>query len=119
MQRVEVTDPLQILVHVAVLPRSALAGGLSPPSGFTRVWVQLRRPPGGHPLKLLDQSPEAALLLFCSGSRCDGRVPHGQWALLDAHMLVLIDRSARLVEPCTCDRRIKCPRLTVRSRLPS
>ena len=35
-------------------------------------------------------------------------MPHGQWALLGTDTLVLIDRSACLVEPRTCDRRIKC-----------
>ena len=50
------------------------------------------------PPKLLEQSSAAALLLFCSGSRCHGHVPHGQWVLLDADMLALIDRSARLVD---------------------
>ena len=63
------------------------------------------------------QSSAAALLLSCSGSRCYGHVPHGQWALLDTRILALIDRSVCLVEPHTCDRRIKCSRLTVRSRL--
>ena len=37
-------------------------------------------------------------------------VPRGRWALLDADMLVLIDRSACLVEPCTCGRHTKCSR---------
>ena len=141
VQRVEDTDPLRIFVHVAVLLRSALAEGSSSPSGFTRVWMRAcstsssysgKRPVcvdatgrrvvrfglwGVPPPKLLEQSSAAALLLFCSGSHCYGRVPHCQWALLDADMLVLIDRSARLVEPCTCDRCIKCSRLAVRSRL--
>ena len=40
------------------------------------------------------------LLLFrCCGHRRAGRVPRGQWALLDTDMLVLIDRPACLVEP--------------------
>ena len=42
---------------------------------------------------------------FCS-SRCFGYVPRGQWAPLGADMLVLIDRSACLVELCTCGRRL-------------
>ena len=33
-------------------------------------------------------------------------VPRGQWARLDSDTLVLIDRSACLVEPCACDWRI-------------
>ena len=37
---------------------------------------------------------------------CGGHVPHGHWALLDSDTLALIDWSARLVEPCACDRRI-------------
>ena len=61
---------------------------------------------GRLPPKLLEQS--SALLLFCSGHRRVGHVPHGQWALLGTHMIVLIDRSACLVEPCTCARQTKC-----------
>ena len=38
-------------------------------------------------------------MLFCRCSRCFGHVPRGQWALQEADMLVLIDRSACLVEP--------------------
>ena len=34
-------------------------------------------------------------------------MPHGQWALPDSDTLVLIDRSACLVEPCTCACRTK------------
>ena len=49
-----------------------------------------------------------------SSSSCDrhrvGHVPHGQWALLGTDTLVLIDRSACLVEPNTCDQRTKCAR---------
>ena len=53
---------------------------------------------GRLPPKLLEQS--SALVLFrCCGHRRAGRVPRGQWALLDTDMLVLIDRSACLVEP--------------------
>ena len=63
----------------------------------------------GAPLpKLLERSSAAALLLFCSGSRCYGHVPRGQWALLDADILASIDQSVHLVELCTCDWRIKC-----------
>ena len=51
---------------------------------------------GRLPPKLSEQ--RSALLLFCS-HRCFGYVPRGQWALLGADMLVLIDRSACLVEP--------------------
>ena len=93
MQRVEVTDPLQIFVHVAVLLRSALAEGLSPPVGSPvygceRASRVLLRAPGGHPPKPLEQNSAAALLHFCSGSRCYGHVSHGQWPLLGANMLV-------------------------------
>ena len=48
------------------------------------------------------------LLLFCCGHCRVGLVPHGQWALLDADMPVLIDRTAGLVEPCICACRTKC-----------
>ena len=47
--------------------------------------------------KLVEQ--RSTLLLTCS-HRCVGRVPRGQWARLDTDTLVLIDRSACLVEPC-------------------
>ena len=50
------------------------------------------------PPKLLEQS-SAPLLFRCCGHRRAGRVPRGQWALLDTDMLILIDRSACLVEP--------------------
>ena len=49
------------------------------------------------PPKLLEQ--RSTLLLTCS-HRCVGRVPRGQWARLDSDTLVLIDKSACLVEPC-------------------
>ena len=49
-------------------------------------------------------------MLFFRSRRCVGHVLHGQWALLATDMLVLIDRSACLVEPNTCDQRIKCAR---------
>ena len=58
------------------------------------------------PPKLLEQ--RSALLLFCRCHRCVGHVPRGQWALLDADMLVLMDRSASLTGPCTCDWHTKC-----------
>ena len=50
-----------------------------------------------------------------------GYVPHGQWALLDAEILVLIDGSARLVGPCSraCASRITLDRRRVRSPLAS
>ena len=58
------------------------------------------------PLKLLEQS--SAFLLFCSGHRPVGHVPHGQWARLGADILALIDPSACLVDPCTCVWHTKC-----------
>ena len=58
------------------------------------------------PLKLLEQS--SAFLLFCSGHRPVGHVPHGQWARLGADILALIDPSACLVDPCTCEWHTKC-----------
>ena len=48
-----------------------------------------------------------------SCSRCFGHVTHGQWAHLDADIHALIDQSACLVEPRTCDWHTKCSRLTV------
>ena len=75
---------------------------------------------GRLPPKLFEQS--SALLLFrCCGHCRAGRVPRGQWALLDTDLLVLIDRSATGQHvwwslPCTCARHTKCSRLTVRSR---
>ena len=62
-------------------------------------WLRVAIPP-----KLLEQS--STLLLTCS-HRCASHVPRGQWALLDADMLALIDRSACLVEACTCGRHTK------------
>ena len=56
------------------------------------------------PPMLLEQ--RSTLLLTCN-HRCVGRVPRGQYARLDSDTLVLIDRSACLVEPCACDRHIK------------
>ena len=47
------------------------------------------------PPKLLEQ--RSTLLLTCS-HHCIGRVPRGQWACLDSDTLVVIDRSACLVE---------------------
>ena len=52
------------------------------------------------PPKLREQ--RSTLLLTCSHC-CVGRVPRGQWARLDSDTLVLIDRSACLLEPCACD----------------
>ena len=77
-----------------------------PEYGCERASRVLLWPPGRDPAKkLLEQS--STLLLTCS-HRFVGHVPRGQWALLDADMLVLIDRSACLVEPCTCGRHTKC-----------
>ena len=50
------------------------------------------RPPGLTPAEAQSLRLSAALAAAL------GCVPHGQWALLDADMLVMIDRSARLVE---------------------
>ena len=50
------------------------------------------RPPGHDPA-------EALLRLSAAVAAALGHVPHGQWALLDADMPLLIDRSACLVEP--------------------
>ena len=44
------------------------------------------------------------LSLPASTSAACGCVPHGQWAPLDADTPALIDRSARLEEPCVADR---------------
>ena len=49
-------------------------------------------PPGCTPA-------EALLRLSAAVAAAYGRVPRGQWALLDADMFELIDRSACLVEP--------------------
>ena len=88
-------------MHVAVVLRSAphLATheGLSVDTSVLLLscfglWVAI-------PPKLLEQ--RSTLLLTCSHC-CVGRVPRGQWARVDSDTLVLIDRSACLVEPCAC-----------------
>ena len=62
---------------------------------------------GAHPTEAAREQ-RSALLLLCRGDCRVGHVPHGQWALLDADMLVLIDRPACLAEPCTCACHTKC-----------
>ena len=47
--------------------------------------------------------PPSALTPASTSAAC-GYEPHGQWAPLDADTPALIDRSARLVEPCVADR---------------
>ena len=54
------------------------------------------RPPGHDPA-------EALLRLSAAVAAALGHVPHGQWALLDIDMPLLIDRSACLVEPVTVE----------------
>ena len=49
-------------------------------------------------LRVFDPA-EALLRLSAAVAAALGHVPHGQWALLDADMPLLIDRSACLVEP--------------------
>ena len=56
--------------------------------------VSSPRPPGHDPAEVL-------LRLSAAVAAALGHVPHGQWALLDADMPLLIDRSACLVEPVT------------------
>ena len=80
-------------MHVAVLFRSA---PLRAERGYERASCSSLRPLGAHPT-------EAELSRLLSRGDCRvGHVAHGQWALLDADTLVLIDRSACLVEPCIC-----------------
>ena len=65
------------------------------PRSRTRLlWIVVfpLRPPGCTPA-------EALLRLSTAVAAAYGRVPRGQWALLDADMFELIDRSTCLVEP--------------------
>ena len=95
--RVNVCDLGADLLWFASTSFLALANGLSMTSIVLRVYCFGLR---AHvPPKLLE---------FCSHNAASGHVPHGQWALLGTDTLVLIDRSACLVEPRTRDRRIKC-----------
>ena len=77
------------------------------------------RPPGHDPAEALSR-------LSAAVANALGHVPHGQWALLDADMPLLIDRSACLVEPvavellllpCLCCHRSKHDRRRVWSPL--
>ena len=57
------------------------------------------RPPGSRSRQSFLECAQHSFLPQLSPQRACGYVPRGQWALLDADMPKLIDRSACLVEP--------------------
>ena len=102
-------------LSVAIHLRSALAEGLSVDAIL--LCVRCVRLPGvrtAECFEVVSTTLESAIVTrSCSCPRCVfapaavstacGCVPHGQWAPLDADTPALIDRSARLVEPCVAD----------------
>ena len=80
--------------HSASREHSSSCSGDQPEYGCDRATRVSPRPPGHDPA-------EAPLRLSAAVAAWLGHVPHGQWALLDTDMPLLIDRSACLVEPVT------------------
>ena len=78
--------------HSASREHSSSRSSDQPEYGCDRASRVLPRPPGHDPA-------EAVLRLSAAVAAALGHVPHGQWALLNEDMRLLIDRSACLVEP--------------------
>ena len=63
------------------------------------------------------RSRRSSVRLSAAVAAAYGCVPHGQWALLDADTLALIDRLAFVVEPCVLDGALFAPSRACASRI--